>query len=509
MESSFIYYNKNTGKVLTMGEAKAEFELAKIEKRPTMLAMSLPSHLVIEDGYVKAKNTPTVAELVARSKEQEAKLQQAETIGSLLPPPSVPAPEPLKLEEESRSEAIIDEIVAEVRNEEEAKEQRRNAILDEIISGIKEDEKAQDKILDEIIEQVIAEDKAQKDKQELDAIIQSVIAEDEARKAQEGYTVDSILDEMREQPVPTTEEYDIDSIIAEYGSKATPRFVDVTDTVLGPSLDNQASSFVKTPNASKPNAAGTIKTDIKPQSEGIDDPEYAIKMVNKRQASRQDPAYTSIVKSSVIEGEIVDFERTGERKGIKYDWLVKGIVALAAVSILYSGAKVITNVTSSISSSIKYNNALSQMQEEYDDSLNFVNKNKITLEGTFDSYGHPAFWIDTKGVAQDILSMPDQSYIGSLYLAYNQMGINRENGSYHNWDDTIGYISSLVDEQHPTAFLTTAGCQTFNQFLIQAGYFDPKTNEPSVELFEQAGKAAVVEFANFMQNDNQALGGRQ
>ncbi len=410
MENKFVYYNKTTGKVLSDEEAKAEWEQASRENRPSNMALASVNNLVIEDGYVKEKIRHTVAELIDKSKEEKERTVQTVPLEALIPetPP--------------------------------------------VQSGTK----SKDDIINEIIE------------------------------------------EAKSYPTPT-EQYSVDDIVDEFSSKKDPKYFDKTQEFLTP---RDTMELFTAPSA----------TPLEETAEDIDNPDYALKVLRTAQVRSYASNYERILNSSVSKRTATQtepaYERSGKRKGIKYGALTKSLVAVASVAILISAGNQFAKGVEALTNEMDYSSSVNVLSTEYNDDINFVNKNKITIEGSFDSYGHPAFWIDTQRVAQDILDMPDESYIGSLYMAYSQMGNDRANGPYNNWDDTIYYIGSNVDETHPKAYATTFGCANFKDFLVKAGYVDPETNEPSVELFEKAGRQAVIDFATYTQDEDPDRGGR-
>ena len=268
-------------------------------------------------------------------------------------------------------------------------------------------------------------------------------------------------------------------------------------------MDAQTADFQSLLNSSE--KAESSLTDI-------DNPDYIINILEnaKLKSSMDDYAHIADSSIAVKDEPLPSYERMGQRKSIKYPSFTKGLVKIATVATILGVSLSLANVAAqNISSTNRYNSAVKYIEEQYEeDGRNFVNRNKHIIEGSFDSYGHPIYFIDNEAVAKDILAVPDEGYLGALYMAYEQMGNDRANGEYDNWDDTIGFIGSLVDETHPKAYLTTAGCKSFDEFLIKAGYVDEKSKEPSVEMFKTAGKQAVIDFANFLQEDNITVGGR-
>ena len=225
------------------------------------------------------------------------------------------------------------------------------------------------------------------------------------------------------------------------------------------------------------------------------------------------PFYTKIkeklinssVAKSILDNKV--FARDGKRKGVKYNNFVNLIKNLSlAVALTLSVAKGI-DVTIDVVKNMEYHKAYQNICSELQEDAILVNDHKIAIEDTLDQHGFPVYWIDTEGVAKDVLNIPDQEFLGALYMAYDQMGNDRVQGDYHNWDHTIRDISENAGMENPTAFATTQDCRNFEDFLIKNGYVNKKTQEPDIKAFEEAGRQAVIDFNKDLMNNEITMGG--
>ena len=321
--------------------------------------------------------------------------------------------------------------------------------------------------------------------------LDNLLSQKTPEEKQKADFVNDVLAEAHFYPHPKDAE-DAETIVNEFKDNSEAKFVDITDQVL------RTNPFADT---NPPLKASTISD--------ISDPDYALKVLRTAQAKKIATDYEKVVASSVaVNDNHPVYERKGNRIKIKYDALVKGIVAVAAVAIVYGVGSFLGKQVTALADTIDYNSAVTYIDKASNDDIHFIGNNKHIIPGSYDSYGDSIYYLDNSAIARDILGMPDEGYLSYLYLAYNQMGRDRENGIYRNWDEVIDYIGSLVDESHSNAYTTTSGCRNFEQFLTKAGYVDPETNEPSVEMFEKAGKEAVIAYANYLQEENPNIGGR-
>ena len=171
--------------------------------------------------------------------------------------------------------------------------------------------------------------------------------------------------------------------------------------------------------------------------------------------------------------------RTRNRKTPLNEKIVKTALAILAGMLIYTGAK-------TVQEKIVYSNHYSYV----DHTLGNGN-HTILQENTHRTDDYQNFWYDTGGIAEDILSKFDDAFDAALYVTYNDMGVNRNNGYISNIDFLIRSLNMYVNmDSHPITYAKISGCESFSDFLIKNGFID-KNGNPSYEMYESFGHDAV------------------